>query len=640
MNFKITTALFALFFFVVSIIIFSFANSLSLGFADGAEFALVCKLRSVAHAPGFPAYVLFTNFLSKITDLFTTTYIQSLVFISNFYAALSCVFLFLISTFLIKKCYPQLSNTYVMVISAISTFAFATGVTVWHWSTMVEVYSLQMLTFAGLIFCLLQYINSKNYTPLYVAAFFISVAIANHHLTMVLFLPFLPLFFFNNFLKNDEVIGVKKNATTIDKKQTYFNVVLSKPFILLGVSAIFFAIVFYAWLFFRAADNIVFKFGNPDNASRLWYHLIGGSWIGQTKKEVHGIVAMRIPYFSYLFFYQFLLFIPVLIVGLVALTKLKLNKLIIVLVVYFLVVFIYQIRIDQFADTDAYMLFPFLVMSLCIPFGMAYLVQKNKYLLYVMPILLLAQITINYKKVNPNNFEISRSLMKVLDYSTPKNAVIIVSDWTLVSQFYYYQIVEGFRPDIIMMNYDLKFCNYKNFQLMYPAFYKKIQEPYNTFVNALGATHPQDIYNTGCNIDSDFLLKTYSNCITKIIETSKQENRPVLYDPKTFVFLTQYNVIRPDAFVSGCFVSAQKSEMGKQFLKLADLDFLNSDRMLHEPAAADKLSDIGAMLDFSSKYYTAYNDSIALNNINQSLDKLYSIRTKMKKNMKFLYRDN
>jgi hypothetical protein len=94
------------------------------------------------------------------------------------------------------------------------------------------------------------------------------------------------------------------------------------------------------------------------------------------------------------------------------------------------------------------------------------------------------------------------------------------------------------------------------------------------------------------------------------------------------------------AFVSGCFVSAQKSNIGQGFQELKELNFLNSQLIVNEPAAADKVIDILTMLDFSNKYYSAYKDSAAVAKIDLSFNQVLEVRLKMKKNIKFLFQNN
>lgn len=639
MSNKFISAASSVLIFTISFFIYYSANIHSLGFADGAEFALVTKLASIAHAPGFPAYVVITWILNKLFSVLCVNHIDSLLIISNLYASLANVFIYFIYIILMKKANPQ-SNKTIFIISFLSVLIFSSGVTIWHWNSMIEVYSLQLLSFSGLIFGLLKYSVDKKPFYLILASVFCAIALSNHHLTMILFLPFIPFFLHETFVIKMEIRQTEAKVKASTKREitpNYFQIVLSKNFLLFIVLTFLITTVFYTWMYFRASTEIPFKFGNPDNISRLWYHLTGGSWINQTQKEVKGLIPRRIPFFIDLIYNQFFIFSPFVVLGIYLLLKSNNYKLLFVSLSYFLIVLVYQIRIAQFADTDAYMVFPFFIVSIILPFGLLFFCQFKQFLVYVIPILVFIQIYLNYSKVHDDKFNVSRDLMKSFDYSVPKNAVVLVSDWTLVSQFYYFQLIEKFRPDVIMLNYDIKFCNFKNFPLMYPNFYNSIRNPYDKFVADLGEKHPQDIYNTGCNLDSDSLLFSYGNCIKSIIKEAQNQNRPILYDPKTFVFLTQYNIIEPNAFVSGCFVSAQKSEIGKEFQSLKNFEFLNSNLIYKEPAAADKVIDILTMLEFSNKYYSAHKDTLAILRIDSSLNKINFVKQNMKKNIKFLF---
>ena len=80
--------------------------------------------------------------------------------------------------------------------------------------------------------------------------------------------------------------------------------------------------------------------------------------------------------------------------------------------------------------------------------------------------------------------------MELLDASAPRNSVVIISDWTTVIQYYYYRIAENFRPDLTVLNYDIKFTHFRILPILYPAFYTKIQPEYDGFIEALRSEHP------------------------------------------------------------------------------------------------------------------------------------------------------
>src|SRR5262245_20924833 len=83
--------------FLLSLIIsLSNANFSNLGFADAAEFALTAKIWGIAHAPGFPAYVLISGLWLKLTSLFGVPTIASLVIFSAVCTAKAASYLALI----------------------------------------------------------------------------------------------------------------------------------------------------------------------------------------------------------------------------------------------------------------------------------------------------------------------------------------------------------------------------------------------------------------------------------------------------------------------------------------------------------------------------------------------------------------
>ncbi|MBL0096468.1 MAG: DUF2723 domain-containing protein [Bacteroidetes bacterium] len=70
--------------FILSIAIsLSNANFSVLGFADAAEFALLSDLAGIAHAPGFPAYILLSKLFSTVLSISGIGHIATLVIFSR-----------------------------------------------------------------------------------------------------------------------------------------------------------------------------------------------------------------------------------------------------------------------------------------------------------------------------------------------------------------------------------------------------------------------------------------------------------------------------------------------------------------------------------------------------------------------------
>ena len=217
------------------------------------------------------------------------------------------------------------------------------------------------------------------------------------------------------------------------------------------------------------------------------------------------------------------------------------------------------------------------------------------------------------------------------------NSTILIADWTTVIQYYYCRIADHFRPDLIVLNYDLKFTNYKILPAVYPEYYKEIKPEYDHFIELLGASHPQEIYNTGCSLDTPELLNAFDSVIVKMKELAAQKNAPFMCDPKAYIFLLRNNLLSNQGVMSGCFVSNMQTNSSKAFLNL-DYAWLNSPILLKEPSATDKIVDIEAALDFSKNYYKGIGNDSLLYIAETSYEKIKELQRKMKHNMPFVYR--
>jgi len=628
--------LFGLISAVVPVCLYLANASGSLGFADAAEFALVTKLLSVAHPPGFPAYVTLGYFWSQLFTLFTGNHVWSLILFSACCSGAAGLLVYLTVIDLIKKLFPE--SNWTSLIAVTSTCAFSYGITVWYWSNSVEVYALQALATALAIYGIIGNAIKHSLYRIIIAGTGIGLGLSNHHLTMVLLLPFLVLLtypgVFEAQIANPQNKRQKKNLNPNPKIKWWpLPGVVYQLAIISGVVCL----LFYGWMYLRASGDFPFEFGNPDSLSRLLYHLAGGAWMKNTAQEVNGIVEMRLPYFMRLILDQFLFFLPIVLFGTLVLLRKKYYRILLVSLGYFLVILIYQLRIDQTSDTDAYLIPCFTILPILVAIGLAQIVRQKSSLCYLLPVLAITSPIINYSKTDKSDFNISESLMSMLDKSAPKNAVILISDWTLVIQYNYYRIAEGFRKDLTVLNYDLKFTNYKTLAVLYPDFYNQIRGPYDTFTELLGAVHPQEKFNTGCTLDTPELMNSYKVAVTAIQKYCLKNNFAFMVDPKAFVFLMQNGLMTSSSYVSGCFVSTISTNKGLSFLDLP-FKWLNSDITLREPAATDKLVDFEAMLDFHRNFYKSTNDTLNFNKAEESYVKIKALQRKVKKHLPFVFR--
>ncbi len=620
--------------FSAPFLLFYFTRSNSLGFADAGEFALVTKIAGIAHPPGFPSYVLIGWLWGKFFALFCNDHIFNMVLfsIASVSAASLLLYLTLLKIFSAVYALDSYENRFNPLLSITAALSFCSGYTVWHWANSVEVYGFHIFSMALTFYGLISFNLSRKKKFLFAAASGLSLALASHHLTMIIFLPFIPLFFKENFLTPD----VKKRKTG-QKPLSYLSVITSRNFITLVVLTVALTSAFYIWMMIHAGQEISYKFGSPDNFSRFIYHIAGGAWQKTTAQSVEGLVSLRFPYFAELVWTQLFLFFPFFIAGIYELFRKRQVAFSWMIILYFLILFVYQLRIDQTSDTDAYMLLPFFVMSFAVAFGLKAVLSRFPALVPVMPAIAAIQILIHFPLSQKKEFNVSESLMAELSRSAPQNSVLLISDWTLVSLFNYFSIGEKFRNDLVVLNYDLKFANWTILPLMYPELYSFIRKEYDHYVMTLGKNHPQEIYNTGCTLDTPELMNAFLNTISKIQDYCRVNDLNFMADPKAYLFLKQYNHEGSLAYMSGFLVASKKSVTNKSFITLP-FQWLQSPKLLREPAVSDKLVDFEAALDFSRNYFIHAGDTISAATAEKSYLQIKELQRKLKKKMPFVYR--
>lgn len=628
--------------FLIPLCLFIITSSNSLMFDDAAEFATVIHLGSIAHPPGTPAYIFIAMLWAKLTSVMSMPVINSLNLFASLCISIASLLLYIIFTSIAVK--TNVAKHY-RLISCVIAIAFATAATTWVWANTIEVYSFQVLSMSIALSGLISYQLNGNKNSLFVAALGIAAGLSSHHVTMIAFLPFTPLFFVPGLLvpaekKSEKKAEKKKKGRTentgLIKQLT--NVFADRNFWMLAVIVAVFMLFFYGWMYVRAQNEYPFMFGQPGTISELFYHVSGGSYSKNLTSASGDIISSRLPYFLKLTALQLLFLIPFFVAGIAVLLTKRLSRLLWLVIIYFLILFIYQLNNNQWSSTDAYMLLPFMMLYLVIFYGALYNSEKFK-LQYVLPVLVIIQIAYNYKDSDRKSYAVSDSLMELLDKSAPKNSVILIADWTTVIQYYYYRIVENFRPDLVVLNYDIKFTHYRILPILYPEYYKRIQPEYDRFIDELGKTHPHQIRNTGCDLSTPPLMGSFKAVIAKMEALSKADNTSFLTDPRANHFFGQQQIYDSRRYVSGGFSSLLPGDsVANNFFINLNLPFLDSPLLLKDPAALDKLVDFQAMLDRHIEFYNLNNDQQRLVLAQNARERVLRLQREMKKSMSFAYK--
>ncbi|MBL7924828.1 MAG: DUF2723 domain-containing protein [Bacteroidia bacterium] len=607
------------------------ANFGVLGFADAAEFALLSELAGIAHAPGFPAYILLSKGFTLLTGMIGVEHIASLVLFSALCMGLASLLLYHSVMILLKHSFGELKESQLHFIAVCSALSPVCGATLWHWSHSVEVYSLQVL-FTAMVFyglCLRED-GEKNKGMIWTATGF-ALGLANHHLTMFLLAPFIALLWPGGWLKKKT--AVKKNQPAAGIDWTELRGTDAGRTLLLSTAVL---LLCYGWMYFRASARLDFAFGSPDTLDRLFYHLRGGAWLTNTQAVVKGIAAMRLPYFARISFEQFFLSGIFMLMGVLYLATSKRHRLWISVCAYYLILFLYQLRIDQTADTDAYLCTPFFLLGALVPFGMARLCTWHPKAQYALPLFVIIPFFVNFQKTDLRDFDLSTALLRDLDRSAAPGSIVIIADWTNIINYNYARLSQGFRKDLCVLNYDLKFTHHDLFRRNYPDVYKAVAPAYDHYIAMLERYHPEEIYNTGCTLDQPDLLKAYLQLIAGLQNFCLRNNRSFLADPKAYVFLSQQGAF-PAPQISGSYVSDRKGIGNDEFLKL-EHRWLSNRHVLSDPSAADKLVDLEAALDFQRMYWQQSGDSARYSLADSKYRSIKKIQKQMKKKMAFLFR--
>jgi len=637
-----TDLLLALLSFVFPFILYISTSANTLMFDDSAEFATVISLGSIAHPPGTPAYILTAMIWESLSSLIGAPVILSLTYFSGFCISLASLLLFLsFRKILTLNNSNENEINQTRWVAFFTALAFAVGPTTWAWANNIEVYAFQCLAMAITLFGLVNYNKTRETKNLFLAGFGIALALSNHHVTMVFFLPLVPFFFIPNlFEKAKEENNPKKKNKEVRKSvfTEYLTVLGDKKFWLMAGIAGVFTFAFYGWLYIRAQHEYLFMFSKPDTLDALFFHVRGGAYTKNLTDTSKAIISARVPFFLKLTMMQIGLLVPFLFLGFYSLIKRKQAALLFVILSYFLMLFFYQINNNQWASTDAYMLLPFMILMIAVLFGVREFFTKWK-LVYVIPFLLIISVALNLSSHNRKTYPVGKELMQLLDKSCPQNSVILISDWTTVMLYNYYRLVENFRPDLIVLNYDIKFTHYRILPLQYPEFYKAIASDYDAFIDELRKEHPYQVITTGCDLSTVKLMDLFIKLVGKIETVAKNENRAFMTDPRAHVFYMNQKIYNPNRYVSGCFMSTVPgdSTSSNYFLDM-DFKFLKSPLLFEDAGALDKLVDFQAMLDQHSAFYKANSDAKRLARAESTHARIMKLQRDMKKNMSFAYK--
>jgi len=441
-----------IFFFTFGIYLHTLLPGVGLG--DSGELTTCAYLLSIAHAPGYPLYLLSSKIFTYL-PFGEVAYRVNLA--SAIFGALSCSIVFFIIFFLTQH---RLS-------SLISSFCLGFSYSFWTLSTTAEVYTLNTFLLSLLILIYLIWTHKKNINWLYLFFFIYGLSLGNH-LTIVLFLPIFLYFI-------------------IKEQPTFFQVSKFSLFFLIGLSI-------YLYIPIRSSGDIIeVNWSKITNLSHFFDYITGAHF----KRLIFSSSIFEVIKHLWVYFLLLITQFPAFAfgIGIMGLIKsFRLNRrfsIFISLMWAFLVIFCINYDI---VDIWSLYLPTYLFFSLFLGVGISFLIKitllhQRIWLIIIIIVSLFLSYQLSYSlfeynfKKNKYFFPMDFS-SQVLSQAKPHS--LIITNWKSATYFWYSQYVCRMREDIKVLSCQDK-NKFKRLAKKYPSYYPVYsihpQEEYMSFRN-------------------------------------------------------------------------------------------------------------------------------------------------------------
>lgn len=499
---------------------------------DTGELAAVQCTLGIAHPTGYPIFTIFGYLFSLIPLPF------SKIFQLNLLAALYCAAAVSIFSLTVKLVLDnlaafqfikqskekskrkkkdsnkniqsdntsnfELTETYKIISAVFSGLFLALSKTFWFQSTSVEVYSLHLLLIAIIILTLIKAFilsDSEKTISKYWLVFSVALAFGfSNHMTTLLIIPGVAYLYF-----------AKNGFNSKSIKQILIMLLIFFPILILV----------YSYLPIRASQYPLMNWGNPVEWERIIRHISGQQyqvWLFSSTEAA----AKQFNYFVGNLPKEFLLSLVLSVAGLVV-SFIYLKKFFIFNLIVFLSAVLYSINYD-INDIDSYFLLAYISLAFFAAFGIIKLLSfavKHK-MQTILPVSILVlllgiQFYSNYDEVNQRNNFIYEDYTKSLLTTLPKNSIVFSYQWDyFISASYYFQLVEDYRKDIIVIDKELlrRSWYYNQLSTNHPNLLTGIKPEVDKFIEALKPFERQEQFN------SALLENLFRKIMTGLVSTN------------------------------------------------------------------------------------------------------------------------
>ena len=379
----------------------------------------------------------------------------------------------------------ELSEPFKIISAIFGGLFLALSKTFWFQSTSVEVYSLHLLLITLIILALVKAFllsDKESSISKYWIVFAITLALGfTNHMTTLLIIPGVAYLYFT-----------KNGFSTKSIKQIIFMLLIFFPILIL----------FYSYLPIRASQSPLVNWGNPIEWERIIRHISGQQyqvWLFSSTEAA----AKQFNYFVKNLPIEFSFSLLFVLAGLVV-SFIYARKFFIFNIIVFLSTVLYSINYD-INDIDSYFLLAYISLAFFAVFGIVQLIlfATKKKMQLIIPVSLLVlfvglQFYSNYDEVNQRGNFIYEDYTKSILNTVPNNSIIFSYQWDyFISASYYFQLVEDYRKDVVVIDKELlrRSWYYNQLNTNHPKLLSRLKPEVYQFIEALKPFERQEQYN-------------------------------------------------------------------------------------------------------------------------------------------------
>lgn len=414
----------------------------TVNYIDSGELATVIKTLGIAHPTGYPFFTLLGHCFADLPLGLRPVY-QANLFAAVLCASALAVYFRLFLLLLGQLGGRDADRRVVLLGAASGTLLLGFSETYWSQALSVEVYSLHALFLAVLLLLVAQAILEPGLRPAagrwMLFAYVLGLAFTNH-MTTILLAPAV-------------LVGFFSSSGGVRSRNAWRRIAwMVLPF-LAGLSV-------YLYLPIRSASEPLMNWGHPVDLERLWWHFTGKVyrvWIfssfdsaGKQFSYFTGTLPGEMGYLA----------LPLVVAGLWSCWR-RHRQIAIVSLLLFATCVGYSINYD-IHDIDAYFLLAYIVMAFWAASGVQELARRipgaglRQAAAAAGLIVAALGCTTNYGRVDQSRNTAVERYARDVFRSVPQGALVLSYQWDyFVSAAYYLQVVEGYRPDVAVVDKEL-----------------------------------------------------------------------------------------------------------------------------------------------------------------------------------------